>query len=235
MRYWQLWSCVSITKYKQALTSAVNSKPIPDHIPEVSCGTVECHREADLPPLPESFTPLLDTTAQRSKADLGKRRIRSRPSRSFRAGSDQAGRQDWSDHDSTVEKELSSKQRDSDSEADQPKPKAVCSPPPQRVPVFPGMSPAALIAQIKKRTGGPGGGGEEREEDKAREKKESQKEEVAPPPSQLSQSPRSAAKLAGAALVLPPLGGKDGGAASSPAWLKELRSKKRMGQYDGET
>lgn len=44
----------------------------------------------------------------------------------------------------------SSKQRESDSEDEQPKPKIVCSPPPtsQRVPVFPGLSPAALIVGI---------------------------------------------------------------------------------------
>lgn len=44
----------------------------------------------------------------------------------------------------------SSKQRESDSEDEQPKPKIVCSPPPtsQRVPIFPGLSPAALIVGI---------------------------------------------------------------------------------------
>lgn len=58
------------------------------------------------------------------------------------------------------------------------------------------------------KTGGPVGG--EAEEDKDREEKESQNEEVAASLSQLSRSPRSGAKLAGAALVLPPLGGNDG-------------------------
>ena len=67
-------------------------------------------------------------------------------------------------------------------------------------------------AQIKKRTGGPGGG-EQTEEHKAREQKESQNEEVAASPAHFSRSPRSAVKLAGAALVLPPLGSKDGGYA----------------------
>lgn len=49
------------------------------------------------------------------------------------------------------------------------------------------------------------------EEDKARREEESQKEEVAPSPTQLPRSPRAPAHLAGAALVLPPLGGTDGG------------------------
>lgn len=46
------------------------------------------------------------------------------------------------------EKEALSKQKDSDSEEDQPKRKVVCSPPPptyQRVPIFPGLNPSALI------------------------------------------------------------------------------------------
>lgn len=46
------------------------------------------------------------------------------------------------------EKEALSKQKESDSEEDQPKQKVVCSPPPptsQRVPIFPGMNPSALI------------------------------------------------------------------------------------------
>lgn len=66
-------------------------------------------------------------------------------------------------------------------------------------------------AQIKKRTGGGGTGGGEETENKGRQEKESQNEEVAPSPSQLSRSPRSPAHLAGAARVLPPIGGTDGG------------------------
>lgn len=42
---------------------------------------------------------------------------------------------------------LDEKQRESDSEEEQPKSKIVCSPPPtsQKVPIFPGLSPTALI------------------------------------------------------------------------------------------
>lgn len=216
-----------------------SAKPAPDQLPEVSSEDVDntdLQKEPELMPFPESSTPLLDTSAQRSKADLGKRRSRTRPSRSLRAGLTQTGSQDWRSRDSTVEKEISSKQRDSDSEEEQPKPKMVCSPPPtsQRVPMFPGLSPSALIAQIKKRTGGGGTGGGEETENKGRQEKESQNEEVAPSPSQLSRSPRSPAHLAGAARVLPPIGGTDGGVVSSPAWLKELKSKKRLSQHEGE-
>ncbi|XP_045931106.1 182 kDa tankyrase-1-binding protein isoform X2 [Micropterus dolomieu] len=216
-------------------------KPVPDQVPEGSSedlDTTDLHWEEEIAPFPESSTPLLDTSAQKLKADLGKRRIRTRPSRSFRAGLCPTESPDWRTHDSTDKTEASTKQRESDSEEEQPKPKIVCSPPPttQRVPMFPGLSPAALIAQLKRRTGGGGaGGGEEMEEDKARREEESQKEEVAPSPTQLPRSPRAPAHLAGAALVLPPLGGTDGGAVSSPAWLKELKSKKRLSQYDSET
>nr|XP_046240342.1 uncharacterized protein KIAA1671 homolog isoform X2 [Scatophagus argus] len=223
-------------------TSEIDSpNAVVDCAPEVTSegvDTLDFHQVPELVPFPESSTPLLDTSAQRSKADLGKRRIRTRPSRSLRADLSQRKSLDWRARDSSEETEASSKQRESDSEEEQPKQKIVCFPPPtsNRVPVFPGLSPvspAALIAQIKRRTGG-GGGGEEREKDEGREEKESQNEEAAPSPSQLSRSPRPAARLAGAARVLPPLGGTDGGAASCPAWLKELKDKKRLSQYDSE-
>ncbi|XP_068576509.1 182 kDa tankyrase-1-binding protein [Cebidichthys violaceus] len=222
-------------------TSEIDSpKLVPDQVPEVSedVDTTDFPSEPEHAPFPESSTNLLDTSAQRSKADLGKRRNRTRPPSSLRGGFPLGKSPDWRLSDSTDGKEASSKQRDSDSEEEQPKPKIVCSPPPtsQRVPMFPGLSPAALIAQLKKRTTGGGTGrGEEAEGDKGREEKESQNEEVALPPSQQSRSPRPAAHLAGAARVLPPIGGMDGGAVSSPAWLKELKSKKRLSQYDSET
>ncbi|XP_008292991.1 uncharacterized protein KIAA1671 homolog [Stegastes partitus] len=208
-----------------------SSKHIPEQVAEVSSedvDTTDLHKEPELAPFPESSTPLLDTSAQRSRADLGKRRIRSRPSRLVRTAQTEA--LDWRAHDSTDTKESSLKQRESDSEEDQPTPKTVSSLPPtsQRVPVFPGLSPAALLARRKKKTSE---GASLPHEEKAREEKETVNEEAAPSPSQLSRSPRSAAHLAGAARVLPPIGGKDGGAVSSPAWLKELKSKKRMSQH----
>ncbi|XP_062420033.1 trichohyalin-like isoform X2 [Pungitius pungitius] len=216
-------------------------KLVPDQVPEVSedVDATDFPREPEHAPFPESSTDLLDTSAQRSKADLGKRRNRTRPPRSLRGGFSHLESTDWRIDDSTDEKEVSSKQREVDSEDEQPKPKIICSPPPatsQRVPMFSGLNPAALIAQLKKRTsGGRTGGGDKAEENKGRGVKESRKEEVAPSPSQLPRSPRSAAHLAGAARVLPPLGARDQGAVSSPAWLKELKSKKRLSQYDSGT
>lgn len=219
-------------------TSETDSpKPEPDQVPEDSTeafDTTDFPTAAELAPFPESSTPLLDTSVQRSKADLGKRRMRTRPPRLYREHLAESSSLDWRTCDSTDEKKSSSKQRESDSEDEQPKSKLVCSPPPtsQRVPVFPGLNPADLLAQIKRRTGGDAtGGGEETEENKGREEKERQNEEVTSP-SQTSRSFRSPAHLAGAARVLPPLGGNDGGSSSSPAWLKELKSKKRLSQHD---
>ncbi|KAM4613240.1 182 kDa tankyrase-1-binding protein isoform 1-T2 [Polymixia lowei] len=216
--------------------------PIVDQRPEVSSDDVDVsplHTEPELPPLPENSTLLLDTRAQRSRADLVKRRSqRTRLPKSGRQTSalplhtDGPSSPDWRACDSTDGKVVCSKRKESDSEEEQPRPKEVCPPTSQRVPMFPGLNPSALMAQLKKRTaggGGGGGGGEEKgvEKDGARE-------ERAPPASQLSRSPRSPAHLAGAARVLPPLGGMDGGTASSPSWLKELKSKKRLSQYDSE-
>ncbi|KAK5872823.1 hypothetical protein PBY51_013485 [Eleginops maclovinus] len=210
-------------------------EPISDQVPEDSSDTTDFHREPEQAPFPESSTPLLDTSAQRSKADLGKQRSRARPTRSMRGGFSPKENQDWRSRDSTDERKASSKKRDSDSEEEQPKPKIARSPASsQRVPMFPGLSPASLIAQLKRRTVGGGTGGGEEKEDKRREEKERPNEEAAPSPSQPSHSPRSAAHLAGAARVLPPIGGRDGRAVSSPAWLKELKSKKRLSQHDGE-
>ncbi|XP_030585947.1 182 kDa tankyrase-1-binding protein [Archocentrus centrarchus] len=212
-------------------------QPVPDQVPEVSEDADDTQKEPELAPFPESSAPLLDTSAQRSKADLGKRLIRTRPSRVRRAGFVQKEPTvDLKAHDSdTDEKETPSKERESDSEDEQPKPKVACSQA-QRVPVFPGMSPGDLLAQLKKRTGGGGTGvKEETVENKDREEQEHQDEEVAPSPSELPRSPRMPAHLAGATRVLPPIGGKDQGGASSPAWLQELKSKKRMSQYGGDT
>ncbi|XP_029906921.1 trichohyalin-like isoform X1 [Myripristis murdjan] len=217
-------------------------EPILDQAPEVSPDDVDAtlpHTEAELPAFPEISTPLLDTQAQRSRAELGKKRSqRTRPPRSTRPGltllsQTEGPAPDWRTCDSTDGNAVTSKQRESDSEEEQPRPKVVCSPPSssQRVPVFPGLSPSALVAQLKKRAGGAGAGGRE----EAEVEKDGPSEEVAPSPSQLSRSPRAGSLLAGAARVLPPLGGSDGGTASSPLWLKELKSKKRQSLHNNDS
>ncbi|KAM4741033.1 182 kDa tankyrase-1-binding protein isoform 1-T2 [Anableps anableps] len=209
--------------------------PVPDPVPDVSSEDVDntnSQRETDLAAFPEISTPLLDTSTQRSKAVLSRRRTRSRPSRSLRLGSIKAARVESSVRDGEKENE-------SDSEEEPPKSKPVSSPPTSapKVAMFPGLSPAALLAGIKKKAGGGAteAAVEGAAEDRRGQEKESQNKEAALSPSQVSGSPRLPAHLAGAARVLPPIGSKDGGKVSSPAWLKELKSKKRMSQHNGET
>lgn len=202
---------------------------VPDPVPDVSPEDVDntdCQRELDLASFPEISTPLLDTSTQRSKAALSRRRTRSRPSRSLRLGSIKAARVEMSVPDGGKEDE-------SDSEEESPKSNPAPPTSAPKVPMFPGLSPAALLAGIKKKTGGGATTAEEgTKEDRGGQEKDSQNKEVTPPPSQVSGSPRLPA---GAARVLPPLGSKEGSNVSSPAWLKELKSKKRMSQYNGET
>ncbi|XP_056128796.1 uncharacterized protein KIAA1671-like [Lampris incognitus] len=208
-----------------------------DQDPKVSSDDLEDdphNVEPEPPAFPESSNPLLDTSAQRMRAELGKRRSqRTRPPRFMPQSSvpppcTKNPSPDWRTCDSTDGKVICGKRKGSDSEEEQPRVKEVCSPPSasQRVPMFPGLSPSALMAHLKKRAGG---GGEDEGVEKDRPSEETQ-----PSPSQLPRPPRSPALLAGAARVLPPLGGTDGGSASSPSWLKELKSKKRLSQYDTE-
>uniref|UniRef100_A0A673CJF7 Si:ch73-138n13.1 n=1 Tax=Sphaeramia orbicularis TaxID=375764 RepID=A0A673CJF7_9TELE len=172
-------------------------------------------------------TTLLDTSALRSRAQLGKKRApRTRPTRAARQNAAQAAladreeesAEDWLYRDSTEEK-AESKNDDSGS-ADQAKgadaSPAVASQP-QRVALFPGMDPSALKAQLKKRSDS-----------------DNQTDAPAPSPSQISRSPKSPF-LPRAARVLPPPGGKENGEEDSPQWLKELKSKKRLSQYENES
>ncbi|XP_072289324.1 uncharacterized protein [Eucyclogobius newberryi] len=174
----------------------------------------------ELPPFPEASVTLLDNSAQRSRAQLGKKRApRTRPSRVAKPPQAEGGApDDWLFKDTTEEK-LESKKEDSDSE-EQPKgpdagPAAAASSQPQRVALFPGMDQSALMAQLKKRG-------------------EADNSTDGSSPSQLSRSPKSPF-LPRAARVLPPAGGKENGEEDSPQWLKELKSKKRLSQYETES
>ncbi|XP_067087347.1 plectin isoform X1 [Osmerus mordax] len=177
-------------------------------------------------PFPEASTSLLDSSALRSRAQLSKKRgPRSRPTRAARQSAALAGLpegqagsgEDWRYRDSTEEK-VQAKQEDSDSEeqarAADPRPAASQ---PQRVPLFPGMDPFALKAQLKKRGDS-----------------DNQTDGLASSPSQLSRSPKSPF-LPRASRVLPPAGGKENGEEASPQWLRELKSKKRLSQYDNDS
>ncbi|XP_069562731.1 uncharacterized protein KIAA1671 [Brachyistius frenatus] len=167
---------------------------------------------------PDTPIALLDTSALRSRAQLGKRRApRTRPSRAARQSAGPAERQgegegeDWLYRDST---EAKAESKDDDSDCEEP---ARGASQPQRIALFPGVDPSALKAQLRKRGDS-----------------DNQFDAPTPSPSQLSRSPKSPF-LPRAARVLPPPGGKENGEEDSPQWLKELKTKKRLSHYENES
>ncbi|XP_036953043.1 calponin homology domain-containing protein DDB_G0272472 isoform X2 [Acanthopagrus latus] len=205
-------------------------KPTPPHTPGDAASQVDAvdsllplsSSESQLPSFPDAPVVLLDTSALRSRAQLGKKRApRTRPTRAARQSgvlTEEGTSEDWLYRDSTEAKPES---KDSDSDAEETTRgadggSAVASQP-QRIALFPGMDPSALKAQLKKR-------GES----------DNQTDGPSSSPSQLSRSPKSPF-LPRAARVLPPPGGKENGEENSPQWLKELKSKKRLSQYDNDS
>ncbi|KAM9743110.1 uncharacterized protein ACNS7B_010727 [Menidia menidia] len=173
---------------------------------------------------PDAPATLLDTSALRSRAQLGKKRApRTRPSRAARQTAaqpdgDGVTTEDWLYRDSTTPK---AENKDDDSESEEQARGADGGPAvasqPQRIALFPGVDPSALKAQLKKRGDS-----------------DNQIEATSLSPSQPSRSPKSPF-LPRAARVLPPPGGKENGEEDSPQWLKELKSKKRLSQYENES
>ncbi|XP_035854170.1 calponin homology domain-containing protein DDB_G0272472 isoform X3 [Sander lucioperca] len=208
-------------------------KPTPPHTPGDRASQFDTDALDGLPPssssesqqlpFPEAPTTLLDTSALRSRAHLVKKRApRTRPSRAARqtaALSEGEGgtTEDWLYRDST---EAKAESKDDDSDSEERARGADASPAvssqPQRVAMFPGMDPSALKAQLKKRSDS-----------------DNQIDGPTPSPSQLSRSPKSPF-LPRAARVLPPPGGKENGEEDPPQWLKELKSKKRLSQYEND-
>ncbi|CAI5651053.1 unnamed protein product [Oreochromis niloticus] len=227
-------SLTPATPSSESNLSPSPKKPTPAHTPGDVASPFESNTLDGLPPssppesqplsFPDAPTTLLDTSVLRSRAQLGKKRApRTRPTRATRQSAAQAEgeggtTEDWLYRDST-EAKAESKDDDSDSEE---KPRGADAAPavasqPQRVALFPGMDPSALKAQLKKRGDS-----------------DNQTDGPAPSPSQLSRSPKSPF-LPRAARVLPPSGGKENGQEDSPQWLKELKSKKRLSQYESES
>ncbi|KAK5602361.1 hypothetical protein CRENBAI_013365 [Crenichthys baileyi] len=173
---------------------------------------------------PDAPTALLDNSALRSRAQLGKKRApRTRPSKVARlnavpAQEDGGNTEDWLYRDST---EAKAENKNDDSESEEQARGADAGPAvpaqPQRVALFPGVDPSALKAQLKKRGDS-----------------DNQTDGPVPSSSQISRSPKSPF-LPRAARVLPPAGGKENGEEDSPQWLKELKSKKRLSHYDNES
>eukprot|EP00066_Takifugu_rubripes_P024498 XP_011613764.1 PREDICTED: uncharacterized protein KIAA1671 homolog isoform X1 [Takifugu rubripes] len=175
-----------------------------------------------LPAFPDAPPTLLDTSALRSRAQLAKKRApRTRPSRGARKDTTlvvEDAAEDWLYRDSTETKVgLKDSALDSEALTRGPDSSAAVSSQPPRVALFPGVDASALKVQLRKRG-------------------DSDNHHDGPvvPQSQPSRSPKSPF-LPRAARVLPPAGGKENGEEDSPQWLKELKSKKRLSQYDGES
>ncbi|XP_073323066.1 uncharacterized protein KIAA1671 homolog isoform X2 [Pagrus major] len=205
-------------------------KPTPPHTPGDAASQVDAvdsllpssSSESQLPSFPDAPVVLLDTSALRSRAQLGKKRApRTRPTRAARQNAtltEEGAAEDWLYRDST---EAKPERKDDDSDSEETTRgadggSAVASQP-QRVALFPGMDPSALKAQLKKRGDS-----------------DNQTDGPTSSPSQLSRSPKSPF-LPRAARVLPPPGGKENGEEDSPQWLKELKSKKRLSQYENDS
>ncbi|XP_035245698.1 uncharacterized protein KIAA1671-like [Anguilla anguilla] len=199
-------------------------------------------------PLPEFPTSLLDTSAQLAKAELGRRRNRSRPSMPPRPVSQGAplgelqeavdGPDDCMFRDSTEVAAESSYGVDLHSEVE-PSPLPSQS---QRVPVFPGMDPSALKAVLQKR-GGDSDGQADRRAPSPLELLRRVPASSHPSPPQLScpapsPPPRTRSTKSpippGAARVLPPAAGTEDRVESTPPWLQELKSKKQFAQSGGD-
>ncbi|CAL8247424.1 unnamed protein product [Merluccius merluccius] len=228
-------SLTPATPTSDSTLSHWQGKPSPPHAPAQHGLTSELDTPAGLSPttlaesqalsFPEVPTILLDTSMLRSRAQLGKKRApRSRPTRTTRqsnapAGGEDRATDDWRFRDSTDEK-AENKQENSDSEEQtrvvDPRSTTAAVSQPQRIPLFPGMDHSALKSQLKKR------GDSENLADVA-----------TPSPSQLSRSPKSPF-LPRTARILPPVGSRENGLEDSPQWLKELKSKKRLSQYDND-
>ncbi|XP_028830060.1 182 kDa tankyrase-1-binding protein isoform X2 [Denticeps clupeoides] len=169
-------------------------------------------------PLPESIVPLLDSSVHRSKAELLKRRSqRARPPRQNRLNATRSLVQDDSTPDWRFCDSTAKVKSDSDTDEEQAKEKEASPAPsqPHRI-ALPVMDPSALKAHLKKR----GGGGEA----------DSQPEGFSPTSVTATRSP----SMSLGPRVLPPIGEANNGTNTSPSWLKELKSKKRLSQYDSE-
>uniref|UniRef100_A0A672JDU9 Zinc finger CCCH domain-containing protein 13-like n=1 Tax=Salarias fasciatus TaxID=181472 RepID=A0A672JDU9_SALFA len=225
-------SLTPATPSSESNLSPSPKKPTSPLTPGDAASLSEANTQDGIPPassaesqplaFPDAPTALLDTSVLRSRAQLGKKRgPRTRPSRAARQTTRLAEKEtseDWLYRDSTDAKP---ERKEDDSDSEEQTRGAESSPAvalqPQRVALFPGMDPSALKAQLRRRGDS-----------------DNQVDGAAASPSQLSRSPKSPF-LPRAARVLPPPGGKENGEEDSPQWLKELKSKKRLSQYESES
>ncbi|KAM9330815.1 uncharacterized protein KIAA1671 homolog [Gastrophryne carolinensis] len=162
-------------------------------------------------------TSVLDSTALKNRVQLSRESQRRAPSRTHRRSrllqpsSQLAVIEDtdnpWMYTDSTEAKP--EKKEEVEEEEEKPKRSSVHSP---RMPVFPGMDQSTLMAQLRKR-----------------QDAESSSESSPQPKSPKSPLPHG---TLGVKLLPTPGDKQDKGAGESPQWLKELKSKKRLSQYE---
>ncbi|KAM9100854.1 uncharacterized protein KIAA1671 homolog isoform 1-T1 [Sarcophilus harrisii] len=171
-------------------------------------------------------TSVLDSSALKARAQLSKRNRRRAPvSHSLRRSrvseaenssplveeTDSA----WMFKDSTEEKSV--KKEESDEEEKPPRSERTPVNQPQRLPVFPGVDPSVLKAQLRKRNelDSPG--------------------EVQAP-AQLAKSPKSPFQpgVLGSRVLPSSVEREDRSEEMSPQWLKDLKSKKRQSQYENQ-
>ncbi|XP_019362886.1 PREDICTED: uncharacterized protein KIAA1671 homolog isoform X1 [Gavialis gangeticus] len=170
-------------------------------------------------------TAVLDSSVLKTRVQLSKKRRRRAPvsharrrssgmeSESRLAAMDEASSA-WMFKDSTEEK--SAKQEASDEEEKIHRPERSPAAQPQRLPVFPGMDPSVLKAQLRRR-----------------QELESPAETGS---AQLSKSPKPQFQPgAPGSRVLPSSAEReDRSEETSPQWLKELKSKKRQSHYENQ-
>ncbi|XP_063310719.1 uncharacterized protein KIAA1671 homolog isoform X3 [Pelobates fuscus] len=165
-------------------------------------------------------TSVLDSTALKNRVQLSRKSQRRAPSqtqrksRLFQSSSQLAVIEDsdsaWMYTDSTEDKH--EKKEESDEE-EKPQRISVQS---QRMPMFPGMDPSVLMAQLRKR------------------QEPESSSETQPQPSKSPKSPLPQGTL-GIKLLPTSTDKQDRGGEESPQWLKELKSKKRQSQYENHT
>lgn len=169
-------------------------------------------------------TTILDSSALKTRVQLSKKRRHRAPlSHSLRRSRGlefenrfsltEESDNTWMFKDSTEEKKTM-QQEDSDEEEKTQRTGRLSSVPSQRLPIFPGMDPSVLKAQLRKRheSESPGEIGS----------------------AQPFKSPKSQLGTPGSRILPSSVEKEDRSEEKSPQWLKELKSKKRQSHYENQ-
>lgn len=171
-------------------------------------------------------TSVLDSSALKARAQLSRRNRRRAPishslrrSRVGEADNQSSSMEEadsaWMFKDSTEDKLV--KKEESDEEEKLPRSERTPVSQPQRLPIFPGVDPSVLKAQLRKRNevDSPGDGQAS---------------------AQLSKSPKSPFQpgVLGSRVLPTSMEKEERSEEMSPQWLKDLKSKKRLSQYENQ-